>query len=210
MANSCASTNKRKGRASSSDSNKKESTQEVVVLFKSQLVKKNVEHQLRREIEIQTHLRHPNILRMYNYFYDEARIFLILEYAAGGELYRRLRQCGTFDDERTAKKVIHRDIKPENLLLGLFGEVKIADFGWSVHAPNSKRKTICGTLDYMSPEMVERQSHDATPPFEREDAKDTYALIMAVKYIFPESVSEGARDLISKVHILIPVVQCHT
>jgi aurora kinase A len=45
-----------------------------------------------------------------------------------------------------SKKVIHRDIKPENLLLGIFGELKIADFGWSVHAPSSRRTTICGTL----------------------------------------------------------------
>src|SRR4051794_1866289 len=80
------------------------------VLFKSQLQKARVEHQLRREIEIQTHLkyagksttlllfvqptahhphdRHPNILRMYGYFFDETRIFLILEYAPRGELYK--------------------------------------------------------------------------------------------------------------------------
>lgn len=62
-----------------------------------------MEHQLRREIEIQAHLRHPHILRMYNYFYDEKRIYLILEYAAGGELYKELQKCGRFDEERTAK-----------------------------------------------------------------------------------------------------------
>lgn len=54
-----------------------------------------------------------------------------------------------------SKHVIHRDIKPENLLLGMNGELKIADFGWSVHAPNSRRKTLCGTLDYLPPEMVQ-------------------------------------------------------
>ena len=56
------------------------------VLRKSQLEKNGVEHQLRREIEIQTHLVHKNILRMYGYFWDEKRIYLILEFAPGGEL----------------------------------------------------------------------------------------------------------------------------
>ena len=58
------------------------------------------------------------------------------------------------------KHVIHRDIKPENLLLDLKGELKIADFGWSVHAPQSRRTTLCGTLDYLPPEMIEGKSHD--------------------------------------------------
>ena len=56
-----------------------------------------------------------------------------------------------------SKHVIHRDIKPENLLIGIDGAIKIADFGWSVHAPNSRRKTLCGTLDYLPAEMVEGQ-----------------------------------------------------
>ena len=41
------------------------------------------------------------------------------------------------------------------------GDLKIADFGWSVHAPNSRRKTMCGTLDYLPPEMVEGSYHDS-------------------------------------------------
>lgn len=55
------------------------------VLFKSAIKDFNNEHQVRREIEIQSHLRHPNILRMYGYFHDESRVYLILEYAPYGE-----------------------------------------------------------------------------------------------------------------------------
>ena len=51
-----------------------------------------VEHQLRREIEIQSHLRHPNILRMFGYFYDETRVYLILEFAPRGEMYKSLQK----------------------------------------------------------------------------------------------------------------------
>jgi len=63
-----------------------------------------VEHQLRREIEIQSHLRHANILRMYGYFYDETRVYLILEYAPGGEMFKALQKQpgGKFDEKRTA------------------------------------------------------------------------------------------------------------
>lgn len=73
------------------------------MLFKAELVSNNVEKQLRREIEIQSHLRHRNILRLYGYFYDAKRIYLILEYAAQGELYRVLRKQGTFTEPVAAK-----------------------------------------------------------------------------------------------------------
>ncbi|XP_015278979.1 PREDICTED: aurora kinase B-A-like, partial [Gekko japonicus] len=181
------------------------------VLFKSHLEKDGLEHQLRREIEIQSHLRHPNILRMYNYFDDKKRVYLILEYAPRGELYKDLRKYQRFDETRSAtymeeladaliychgKKVIHRDIKPENLLMGMRGELKIADFGWSVHAPSLRRKTMCGTLDYLPPEMIEGKSHDEKvdvwcigilcyeflvghPPFESPSHSETYRRIVA-------------------------------
>ncbi|XP_076051056.1 aurora kinase-like [Oratosquilla oratoria] len=202
------------------------------MLFKSQLQKANVEHQLRREIEIQANLRHPNILRLYGYFYDEKRVFLILEYAAQGELYKVLQSQpnGCFDEKRTAryilqlsqalgychsKKVIHRDIKPENILLDLRGDLKIADFGWSVHSPSSKRTTLCGTLDYLPPEMVEGKAHDenvdlwsigvlayeflcGSPPFESESNAETYKKISKVDLKFPSHLSPGAKDLISR------------
>lgn len=141
------------------------------VMFKLQIQSNNVEHQVRREIEIQSHLRHPNILRLYGYFHDATRIYLILEYAPKGALYKELQAHPNkrLDEKRTAgyilsladalnylheRNVIHRDIKPENLLLGHNGELKIADFGWSVHEPNSARTTLCGTVDYLPPESM--------------------------------------------------------
>ncbi|XP_073861683.1 aurora kinase A isoform X2 [Macaca fascicularis] len=72
------------------------------VLFKAQLEKAGVEHQLRREVEIQSHLRHPNILRLYGYFHDATRVYLILEYAPLGTVYRELQKLSKFDEQRTA------------------------------------------------------------------------------------------------------------
>ena len=57
------------------------------VLFKKQIATQGIEHQVRREIEIQSHLRHENILRMFGFFHDEARIYMILEYAPGNFYY---------------------------------------------------------------------------------------------------------------------------
>ena len=66
-----------------------------------------MEHQLRREIEIQTHLRHKYVLRMLGYFWDETRIYLILEFAARGEMYKTLQKQpdGRFKEPKTAKYI---------------------------------------------------------------------------------------------------------
>lgn len=114
--------------------------------------------------------RHPNIIQLYTYFYDERRIYLVLELASEGELYRHLQMApnGRFPEDRSARythqvaaalyychlnNVIHRDLKPENLLLSANDQIKLSDFGWSVHTTSTQRKTMCGTLDYLPPEM---------------------------------------------------------
>ena len=73
------------------------------VLYKAELEHSRVEKQLRREIEIQSHLRHPNVLRLYGWFFDDKRIYLILEFAAKGELYKHLRAAGRFAEVVAAK-----------------------------------------------------------------------------------------------------------
>lgn len=72
------------------------------IIYKAELEQSKVERQLRREIEIQSHLRHTNILRLYGYFYDDKRVYLILEYAPNGELYRMLRKSVRFSEETAA------------------------------------------------------------------------------------------------------------
>lgn len=199
------------------------------VIFKEQIEKYRLQHQLKREMAIQTSLRHPHVLRLYGWFHDAERIFLILEYAHGGELYGELRRSGHLSEKQAAtyiasltqalaycheKHVIHRDIKPENLLLDHEGRLKIADFGWSVQSTN-KRHTMCGTLDYLAPEMVENKAHDyavdnwtlgvlcyeflyGVPPFEADSQADTFRRIMKVDLTFPSTpcVSAEAKNLI--------------
>lgn len=65
-----------------------------------------MEYQLRREIEIQSHLRHPNILRLYGYFYDDERIYLVLEYAPIGEVYKHLTDERWFPEARAARYIL--------------------------------------------------------------------------------------------------------
>ncbi|KAK7260279.1 hypothetical protein RIF29_26199 [Crotalaria pallida] len=201
------------------------------VIFKEQLEKYRIQNQLRREMEIQKSLKHPNVLRLYGWFHDAERVFLILEYAHNGELYKELSKRGHFTEKQAAtyilsltkalaycheKNVIHRDIKPENLLLDHEGRLKIADFGWSVQSTN-KRNTMCGTLDYLAPEMVENKAHDyavdnwtlgilcyeflyGVPPFEAESQADTFRRIMKIDLKFPSTppVSSDARNLICR------------
>ena len=207
------------------------------VLHKSELQQGKVEKQVRREIEIHSNLRHPNILRFHGHFHDSKRIFLILEFAGKGELYKHLRRENRFPEWKAAqyiaqmaaalkylhkKHVMHRDIKPENILVGIHGEIKISDFGWSVHAPNNRRNTMCGTLDYLPPEMIKPGSQEnyynekvdlwslgvltyeflcGEAPFEDTPVM-TQRRIARGEMTVPKFVSAEAKDLIERVSML--------
>lgn len=204
------------------------------VLNKKEIQQGRIEKQVAREIEIQSNLRHPNVLQLYGHFHDSKRIILIIEFAGKGELYKHLQKQNRFPEWKAAqylaqitsalqylhrKHVIHRDIKPENILVGIHGELKMSDFGWSVHAPSGRRLTKCGTLDYLPPEMVDPKRYDkpydekvdvwslgvlmyeflvGNAPFEDTPVM-TQRRIAKGDMTIPSFISPEAKDLIKKV-----------
>lgn len=157
------------------------------VLFKAPLRSANCIHSLRREVEIQSRLKHKNITQLFGYFHDSKNVYLILEYLHHGELFKYLDQQGGQIDEATCKNfvkdiasavsymhshnVAHRDLKPENILYDISGDamtLRIADFGCAVilspeysKSPNklAKQMTVCGTPEYLAPEMLLEVGH---------------------------------------------------
>ncbi|CCC68533.1 hypothetical protein NCAS_0B04490 [Naumovozyma castellii] len=201
------------------------------VMDKAEIVQYNLQKQFRREVEIQTSLNHPNLTKLYGHFHDEKRVYLLMEYLVYGELYKLLRSHGPFNDVIASrfvfqiadalnylhdKQIIHRDLKPENILIGFNNVIKLTDFGWSIINPRGvKRKTLCGTIDYLSPEMIRSREYDdkvdvwalgvltyelivGSPPFEEDTKELTYKRILKNDIKFPETVSHDVKDLISK------------
>jgi len=148
----------------------KAATVVLKVMQKRRIAVLRVQRYVAREIQIQGHLRHPNILRLHGFFWDASCIYMILEHVQGGDLATcQKRQPGRrFSEDQAAcyaadiasalsychrMHVIHRDVKPQNVLVAR--RLKLADFGWAVHVrPEDRRRTLVGTPDYMAPEVV--------------------------------------------------------
>nr|AFJ24782.1 aurora kinase-1 [Schmidtea mediterranea] len=208
----------------------------IKMIRKNYIKENDLHNQLKREIEIHSHLLHPNILRLYGYFHDKERVYLMVELATKGELYEDIQKYGRYINERAAtymhqlalalkycheRHVMHRDIKPENILIGSKGQCKLADFGWSVHYKTGVRNTMCGTLDYLAPEMVEQDSYTfeidiwclgvllyemltKSVPFEDPSEQKTMERIKSVEFAVPDFVNPNAADMIKKILVMNP------
>lgn len=210
------------------------------VLNKAEIQRLNAEKLVVREIKIHSFLDHKNIIKLYGFFHDDENIYLILEYAPDGELYKELKATpnNRFSEEKASKiirqvldafvylqslDIIHRDLKPENLL-SFMGQVKLADFGWSVCAPDKKRKTFCGTIDYMPPEMAHGTQYDfktdnwaigvltyeflvGKAPFETKSRGLTLDGIKKGEIAYPSFLSDEAKDFINKLLVTDPQIR---
>ncbi|KAH6831200.1 CBL-interacting protein kinase 5 [Perilla frutescens var. hirtella] len=135
--------------------------------------------QITREIAVMRRVRHPNIVELKEVMATKTKIFIVMEFAAGGELFSKVAQ-GAHLGEAAARRyfqqlisavdfchsrgVFHRDIKPENLLLDGDGELKISDFGLSAlhdhRCADGLLHTQCGTPAYIAPEVMRMKGYD--------------------------------------------------
>ena len=203
----------------------------IKVMFKRCLSKNHVT-QLLREIQHLDQLRSDHVISLYDFFHDAQRIYLVMEYANGGDLYHTLSGCKRLSEAEAANifqqsvraiqtchenDIIHRDIKPENFVWGADGRLKLIDLGWSAPCGvGSRRETLCGTLDYLPPEMVIGKPYGqmadiwclgvllfelltGSPPFEDEDYLVTKLNIKYVTYKAPEYLSLEAKRFIASI-----------
>lgn len=146
------------------------------VLKKEAVIRRNQVQHTKTETHILKQIRHPFLTRMFFAFQSEGKLYMVLNYLPGGELFYRLKREGRFSVERVrlysaeigsglghlhSLDMIYRDLKPENVLLDEVGHICLTDFGLSkesVSTPTAAR-TFCGTPEYLAPEILQGAGH---------------------------------------------------
>ena len=157
----------------------------VKILDKEQIQQQNMGAQIKKEISIMKLVKHPNVVQLKEVLASRTKIFIVIEFIAGGELFDKIVEAGKFDTKKSRKyfrqlisgvsfchqqDVCHRDLKPENLLLDKDRNLKISDFGLSNFASGGEEPTsgssetllhtTCGTPNYVAPEVLADKGYD--------------------------------------------------
>lgn len=158
---------------------KKKDTGEIFaikMLRKEHLIKRNQVIHTKTERFVLENVVHPFIVRMRYAFQNPEKLYFVLEYCPGGELFFHLQRAGRFDEDRARfyttqlilalehlhkNNIVYRDLKPENVLIDEDGFAKITDFGLSKEniTDNHQTNSFCGTPEYLAPEILARKGH---------------------------------------------------
>ncbi|KAK4370250.1 hypothetical protein RND71_009725 [Anisodus tanguticus] len=150
----------------------------VKVINKKRIANPTLMTNIKREISIMRRLRHPNIVKLCEVLATKTKIYLIMEFVKGGELFSKISK-GRFSEDFSRKYfqqlisvvrychsrgVYHRDLKPENLLIDENGDLKVSDFGLSALTDHVQQDgllhTLCGTPAYVAPEILTKKGYD--------------------------------------------------
>ncbi|KAH9970178.1 kinase-like domain-containing protein [Lactifluus volemus] len=207
------------------------------VVTKSSLKTKKAKTKLYAEIKIHKALAHSNIVRFVDCFEDEENVYMTLELCPNGSLMSMLHRRRVFTEPEArffmiqligachymhTHQVIHRDLKLGNLFLDADMNIKVGDFGLAalIESPGERKKTICGTPNYIAPEVLFDTANGHSfevdtwsigvilytfvvgrPPFQTKDVKEVYQRIRDNQYEFPphRDVSLDARELVQQI-----------
>ncbi|KAF6096214.1 polo like kinase 4 [Phyllostomus discolor] len=203
----------------------------IKMIDKKAMYKAGMVQRVQNEVKIHCQLKHPSILELYNYFEDSNYVYLVLEMCHNGEMNRYLKNRRKPFSENEARHfmhqiitgmlylhshgILHRDLTLSNLLLTRNMNIKIADFGLATQLkmPHEKHYTLCGTPNYISPEIATRSAHGlesdiwslgcmfytlliGRPPFDTDTVKNTLNKVVLADYEMPAFLSREAKDLI--------------
>ncbi|KAL6988002.1 Serine/threonine-protein kinase AtPK2/AtPK19 [Sarracenia purpurea var. burkii] len=199
------------------------------VMRKDKIMEKNHAEYMKAERDILTKIEHPYIVQLRYSFQTKYRLYLVLDFVNGGHLFFQLYHHGLFREDLarvyTAEIVLavshlhdngimHRDLKPENILLDADGHAMLTDFGLAKQFDeNTRSNSMCGTVEYMSPEIVLGKGHDKVadwwsvgillfemltgkPPFIGGNRQKIQQKIMKDKIKLPAFLSSDAHSLL--------------
>ncbi|XP_029432620.1 serine/threonine-protein kinase PLK2 [Rhinatrema bivittatum] len=203
----------------------------VKIIPHSRVAKPHQREKIDKEIELHRILNHKHIVQFYNYFEDKENIYILLEYCSRRSMAHILKARKVLTEPEVRyylrqivsglkylheQEILHRDLKLGNFFINESMELKVGDFGLAARLEplEQRRRTICGTPNYLSPEVLNKQGHGCEsdiwalgcvmytmllgrPPFETTNLKETYRCIREARYTLPSSLMAPAKHLIA-------------
>uniref|UniRef100_A0A4W3I3X9 Serine/threonine-protein kinase PLK3 n=1 Tax=Callorhinchus milii TaxID=7868 RepID=A0A4W3I3X9_CALMI len=205
----------------------------VKVIPHTRVAKPHQKEKIEKEIRLHKSLSNKHIVKFYHNFEDHESIYIFLEHCRNRSLAHILKARKTLTEPEVryylrqiilglkylhGRDILHRDLKLGNFFVNDLMEVKVGDFGLAtkLEPKDQRKRTICGTPNYLAPEVLNKQGHGpeadvwslgcvmytmlfGRPPFETTDLKDTYRCIRTVEYTMPSTSSVAAKNLVASI-----------